>query len=78
MFLHGAVFLFTVTLGRGDRQVVVIKVHTNVYTLFTRMTYGSHSSTGFSQKRQISYGIKFASMLDGTVEMPVSLYLLGG
>jgi hypothetical protein len=66
-------FLFSVTLGRRDRQVVVIKVHTNAYTLFTRMTSGSHCSTGLSQKQKISYGIKFASMTDGNVEVPVSL-----
>lgn len=66
-------FLFTVTLSRGDRQVVVIKVHTNAYTLFTRMTAGSHYSTGLSQKQKISYGIKFASIVDETVKVPVSL-----
>ena len=109
-------FLFSVTLRRRDRQVVVrlragqrkmflcsrirensvrfrgrhstshqsddsqhtprhslSKVHTNAYTLFTRITAGSHCSTGLSQKQKISYGIKFASMTDGNVEVPVSL-----
>ena len=69
-------FLFSVTLGLRDRQAVFIKVHTDVYPLFTRMTSGSHSSTGLSQKQKIFYGIKFASTGVERLLMPSSLLKL--